>query len=128
MLSIMLSWFGCTPKYATVEFGQAGGVTNDYKAFVIKEDGSLWVKKGEKSELVAVRQLQQSELRMVYKKIKAADIPNLEVNTPDNIYKFIEIRNEADESINKVIWGNPKGQLTIELKELYDYLLSLSKK
>ena len=49
MLSVVLSWFGCTPKYATVEYGQGGGVANDYNAFIIKEDGNLLVQKGEKS-------------------------------------------------------------------------------
>ncbi len=127
MLSVILSWFSCTPKYAEVQFGQAGGVTNDYQSFVIKNGGDLLVRKGENAELVLVRKLEKSELKTVYKKIKAADFPNLDINTPHNIYKFIEIKNESGEAINKVIWGDPQGKLTIELKDLYDYLLSITK-
>lgn len=127
MLSIILTWFGCTPKYAEVEFGQGGGVTNDYQAFVVKEDGNLFAKKGEFSELTLIRKLEKSELKTVYKKLKAADIINLDVNTPHNIYQFIEIKNEEGVSVNKVIWGDPQGKLTIELKDLYDYLLSIAK-
>lgn len=127
MLSIILTWFGCTPKYAEVQFGQSGGVTNDYQAFVIKEDGNLFAKKGEDSEPTLIRKLEKSELKTVYKKLKAADIINLDVNTPHNIYKFIEIKNEEGVSVNKVVWGDPQGKLTIELKDLYDYLLSIAK-
>ena len=128
MLSIILTWFGCTPKYAEVQFGQGGGVTNDYQAFVITEDGNLSAKKGEDSEPTLIRKLEKSELKTVYKKLKAADITNLDVNTPHNIYKFIEIKNEEGVSVNKVIWGDPQGKLTIELKDLYDYLFSIAKK
>jgi hypothetical protein len=120
MLSIILTWFGCTPKYAEVQFGQGGGVTNDYQTFVIKKDKD--------SEPTLIRKLEKSELKTVYKKLKAADITNLDINTPHNIYKFIEIKNEEGTAINKVVWGDPQGKLTIELKDLYDYLLLIAKK
>jgi hypothetical protein len=128
MLSIILTWFGCTPKYAEVQFGQGGGVTNDYQTFVIAEDGNLSAVKSEYDEPTLIRKLEKSELKTVYKKLKAADIINLDVNTPHNIYKFIEIKNKEGVSVNKVIWGDPQGKLTIELKDLYDYLLSITKK
>jgi|GEM_PF-2566889 hypothetical protein len=128
MLSITLTWFGCTPKYAEVQFGQGGGVTNDYQAFVIKQDGNLFAKKEENSEPTLIRKLEKSELKMVYQKLKTADIAALDINTPHNIYKFIEIKNEVGTSVNKVVWGDPQGKLTIELKDLYDYLLLIAKK
>ena len=127
MLSIILSWFGCTPKYAEVQFGQGGGVTNEFQTFVVKDTGELFAKASKESELKLVRELEKSELKTVYKKLKAADISNLAINTPHNVYKFIEVKNETGESVNKVVWGDPKGELTIELQDLYDYLLSIAK-
>lgn len=128
MLSIILSWFGCTPKYAEVQFGQGGGATNEFKTFIIKQTGELLSKANEKSEPTLIRKLSSSELKTVYKKLKAANIPNLDINTPHNVYQFIEIKNETGASVNKVIWGDPNGKLTIELKDLYDYLMSIAKK
>lgn len=128
MLSIILSWFGCTPKYAEVQFGQAGGVTNEFQTFIIKNTGELFAKANKDSEATLIRKLDKSELKTVYKKLKAADLPNLDINTPHNVYQFIEIKNETGDSVNKVVWGDPKGKLTIELKDLYDYLMSIAKK
>lgn len=128
MLSIILSWFGCTPKYAAVEFGQGGGVTNKFQTYVIKDTGELFGKADDNSEPTLIRKLDNSELKTVYKKLKAADITNLDINTPDNVYKFIEVKNEEGSSVNKVIWGNPKGNLTIELSDLYNYLMKIAKK
>ncbi|MFT5833488.1 MAG: hypothetical protein ACI97N_001115 [Cognaticolwellia sp.] len=127
MLSIILSWFGCTPKYAEVQFGQGGGLTNEFQTFIIKDTGELFAKASAVSELKLVRELEKSELKMVYKKLKAADISNLAINTPHNVYKFIEIKDETGDAVNKVVWGDPQGELTIELKELYDYLSSIAK-
>lgn len=128
MLSIILSWFGCTPKYAAVEFGQGGGVTNKFQTYVIKDSGELFGKTDENSEPQLIRKLDNSELKTVYKKLKAADIANLDIDTPDNVYKFIEVKNAEGTSVNKVIWGNPKGNLTIELSDLYNYLMEIAKK
>lgn len=127
MLSIILSWFGCTPKYAEVQFGQGGGLTNEFQTFIIKDTGELFAKANDVSELKLIRKLEKSELKMVYKKLKAADISNLAINTPHNVYKFIEIKNETGDAVNRVVWGDPQGELTIELKELYDYLSSIAK-
>lgn len=128
MLSIILSWFGCTPKYAAVEFGQGGGVTNKFQTYVIKDTGSLFGKTDENSEPQLIRKLDNSELKTVYKKLKAADIANLGINTPDNVYKFIEVKNEEGSSVNKVVWGDSGGNLTIELSDLYNYLMEIAKK
>lgn len=127
MLSIILSWFGCTPKYAAVEFGQGGGVTNKFQTYVIKDTGELFGKVDESSEPQLIRKLDNSELKIVYKKLKSADIANLDINTPDNVYKFIEVKNTEGASVNKVVWGDPKGNLTIELSELYNYLMEIAK-
>lgn len=127
LLSFFTTLFGCTPKYAEVHFGQGGGVTNENPAYLIKENGELFIKKTKTGDFELVRKLNNSELKTVYKKIKTAELPTLDINTPDNIYKFIEIRNQAGEAVNKVAWGNPKGKLTAELSDLYAYLVSIAK-
>ncbi len=126
LLSFFATFFGCTPKYAEIHFGQGGGVTNENPAYLIKENGELLVKKEKAGNFELVRKLDNSELKTVYKKIKAAELPSLDINTPDNIYKFIEIRNQEGEAVNKVAWGNPKGKLTIELTDLYNYLMTIT--
>ena len=128
MLSIILSWFGCTPKYAEVEFGQGGGVTNTFPIYVIKDTGELFSKPYENSEPELIRQLEDSELKNVYQKLKAAGFPNLDIYTSDNVYKFIEVKNKQGNPINKVVWGDSQGKLTIELADVYSYLMEIAKK
>lgn len=127
LLSFFATLFGCTPKYAEVHFGQDGGVTDKNPAYLIKENGDLLVKKSKNGDFEMVRKLTNSELKTMYKKIKTAELPTLDINTPDNVSKFIEIRNETGASVNKVIWGNPQGKLTAELSDLYNYLLAITK-
>ncbi|MGB1120632.1 MAG: hypothetical protein ACPG3Z_01460, partial [Saprospiraceae bacterium] len=74
------------------------------------------------------RQLDNSELKTIYKKLKAANIASLDIDTPDNVYQFIEVKNAEGNSVNKVIWGKPDGKLTIELADLYNYLMDIAKK
>jgi hypothetical protein len=127
LLSFFATLFGCTPKYAEIHFGQNGGVTDKNPVYLIKETGDLLIKKSEGKDFELVRKLNGSELKTVYKKIKAAELPTLDINTPDNVSKFIEIRNQEGQSVNKVMWGNPQGKLTAELSDLYNYLLSVTK-
>lgn len=128
MLSIILSWVGCTPKYAAVEFGQGGGMTDKFQTYVVKDSGELFGKVDKNSEPQLIRQLDNSELKTIYKKLKAANIANLDIDTPDNVYQFIEVKNAEGNSVNKVIWGKPDGKLTIELADLYNYLMDIAKK
>lgn len=128
MLSIILSWFGCTPKYAAVEFGQGGGVTNQFQTYVIKDTGELFGKADDNGEPTLIRELESKELKTVYQKLKAAGFPNLDISTTDNVYKFIEVKNKEGDPINKVVWADSQGKLTVELADLYSYLMEIAKK
>ena len=125
LLPLFVVLFGCTPKYATVEFGQGGGVTNEYEVFVIEKSGRLLAKKGEDGTPSFVRDLTSAELKTVHKKIKTANLIDLDINTPHNVYKFIEVKKADGTSLNKVIWGDPQGKLTVELQDLYLYLMQI---
>jgi hypothetical protein len=125
LLPLFLLLFGCTPKYATVEFGQAGGATNEYEIFIIEKSGRLLKQKGENGTLNFVRDLTKEELKTVHKKIKATNLIDLDISTPSNIYKFIEVKKADGTSVNRVVWGDPDGGLTVQLHDLYLYLMQI---
>ena len=127
LLTVML--VSCTPakRYAQVDYGQAGGVTGDKKHYIVKENGELHCKNDSNSDLVLVKKLTKAEQKKLYKLLADADVDNLELNEPHNIYCYLELKEKADSPPKKLVWGHPKTKISDEMQALQDYLFSLDK-
>lgn len=120
----------CTPtkRYAEVHYGRAGGVTGDKQHYVVNKIGELRRKNDSKSEFVLVKTLTETEQKKLYKLLKAADVDQLNINEPHNIYCFLELKETDESPAKKLVWGHPESKLSKEMVALQDYLFSLDQK
>jgi len=105
--------------------GQGGGFTGDYKEFSFSDDGKVYKRDFIYERDVYYKDLSPIDLEYFLERINALGIESEEINSPGNMSKYIEIR-ENETSINKLVWGAnnfyaPK-ELTKFFEELYQKL------
>lgn len=105
--------------------GKGGGFTGDYTEFSFSEDGKVYKRDFVYERDVYYKDLPPLDLEYFLQKINSLGIQSAELNTPGNMSKYIEIR-ENETSINKLVWGAnnfyaPK-EITSLFEELYQKL------
>lgn len=108
--------------------GEGGGFTGEYTEFSFSEDGKVYKRDFNYQRDVFIKQLSDADLNYFLGKINSLGIQTIDINSPGNMSKYIEVR-DGETSLNKIVWGSttyyPPNNLVEFHQELYNKLSAL---
>ncbi len=106
-----------------LEFGSAGGFTNQSITYSLQSDGRLWKIRGLQGDSSLLVQLKKSQTKKLFKQAYQMGLDTLEFNKPGNMNNFIRFRTKAFN--NQVQWA--EGAAPARLGEFYKSLIEVTK-
>lgn len=98
-----------------IKFGSGGGVTGEVNGFTLNDDGKLLNK-----NQTQIAKVKKAELVELFHEGKS--LLSYELNSPQNMYYFIEIYGLND--TNRLIWGLESRSIDEKVQKLYQKLNS----
>lgn len=99
-------------------FGKGGGFTGEYKEYILNEDGKVYKYDYKYNREVFYKDLDKAELNYFLEKIDELSLEGIDINTPGNVTKYIDVR-LGKVSMNKIVWGDPRAYTPQELIDFH---------
>ena len=113
------------PQGKRYAIGQGGGFTGNYSEFILSENGKVHKYDFKYDREVYFKDLKKADLIYFLEKIEELGLEGIEMNSPGNMSKYIDVR-DGRNSINKIVWGhynfNPDEELVKLHQEMYDIM------
>ena len=105
-----------------IRFGSGGGFTGEIKKYQLSPEGELSTISDQ--DTILYKKLSKASVRDIMTSAEA--IKSLELNEPENMYRFIEIDYNKS-STKKLVWGLGYKDLPVQVDSLYNSLTALLK-
>ncbi len=120
-------------KYSVAElpelqlnFGNGGGFTGTEHLFVLLKNGQAFKQNSLSKETTELPNVKRKLVKDIFKQAESLDLNNLDINTPGNMYKFIELKLPGIAS-KRLSWGSPDNPVDEKIESLYTALTELVK-
>lgn len=124
LLIVCLAFSSCmTGKIADktgieeIKFGSGGGFTGEVKTYTLTADNKILEKEK------VIKQLSAKETLKFFK--EAQKLKDYELNEPENMYSFLEIKTSG--KTNRIVWAFGSTKVDAKAIELYKELMMLPK-
>tara|TARA_Y100001956_G_C4044881_1_gene152297 strand:- start:317 stop:715 length:399 start_codon:yes stop_codon:yes gene_type:complete len=105
-----------------IRFGSGGGFTGEIKKYQLSPEGELSTISDQ--DTILYKKISKASVRDIM--MSAEAIKSLELNEPENMYRFIEIDYNKS-STYKLVWGLGYKDLPAQVDSLYNSLTGLLK-
>ena len=109
-----------------LNFGNGGGFTGAENMFVLLKNGQAFKKNSLSKETMELPNIKRKLIKDIFKQAESLDLNNLDINTPGNMYKFIELKLPGVVS-KRLSWGSPDNPVDEKIEGLYTTLTELVK-
>lgn len=132
LLISMMSIISCISKKAIntkdivlISFGSGGGFTGAVIKYQIYPNGKIIEIKALENNTHQVKKIKKKELKTINSMVNKLSSEHCEFSHPGNLYYFIELVKE--QKMIHISWGDPAYPESVEVRELYEYLVNLVK-
>ncbi len=107
-----------------ITFGSGGGFSGIVNDYTLLANGQLFKRSSTDNKFVELKKLKKNEAKQAFKNYQFLGINNLTVNSPGNLYYFIQYK-DKDKKEHKLVWGDNDAPIDQNLKTYYDLLSTL---
>ena len=102
----------------SIIFGDGGGFSGIENSILINDDGKIYELKNRRSSYSFIKKMDSNDVDQLFNVIDVLGIMDIELNSPGNSYKFIELK--MGESEKRLVWS--ASNASEDIKILYKIL------
>lgn len=105
-------------------YGKGGGFAGTVQTYYLLKDGSLFQQSNMKGEITPLLDMQKSEAKDLFKEAEGLELATRSLNTPGNMYAFIEWR--TPDASNRIVWDAMADKAPADLRRFHQRLMELA--
>lgn len=108
-----------------LSYGNGGGFMGAYKEYVLLKNGQLFRRTDIDAPLENYAQISPSDAKTVFKALDDIDFSEVNLNSPGNIYQFMEYNNNGKRY--RIVWGDNNKEVDQQLNQIYREAMRLAR-